>query len=122
MLPGRPPTQPRLTAKAAEYSEEADSYATNFLPSSVSTMTTARAADFGQHNTELGDQIANHATSGGGAMTSTTLSGNNVSHANYDSYYGPANTWNRCQTVVALANHHDHVHVSSTLSFSELPS
>ena len=113
------PANQGLQPKAAEYKEEvADKFGvTNFSlyrPGSNDDPGKGLAVDFVVNdNTELGDQIANYATSDMESNDINYVIWKQRFYANYDSYYGPANTWNLMPDRGGdTANHYDHVHVS----------
>jgi hypothetical protein len=113
------PANQGLQPKAAEYKEEvADKFGvTNFSlyrPGSNDDHGKGLAVDFVVNdNTELGDQIANYATSDMESNDINYVIWKQRFYANYDSYYGPANTWNLMPDRGGdTANHYDHVHVS----------
>ena len=113
------PANQGLQPKAAEYKEEvADKFGvTNFSlyrPGSNDDHGKGLAVDFVVNdNTELGDQIANYATSDMESNDINYVIWKQHFYANYDSYYGPANTWNLMPDRGGdTANHYDHVHVS----------
>lgn len=113
------PANQGLQPKAAEYKEEvADKFGvTNFSlyrPDSNDDHGKGLAVDFVVNdNTELGDQIANYATSDMESNDINYVIWKQRFYANYDSYYGPANTWNLMPDRGGdTANHYDHVHVS----------
>ena len=113
------PANQGLQPKAAEYKEEvADKFGvTNFSlyrPGSNDDHGKGLAVDFVVNdNTELGDQIANYATSDMESNDINYVIWKQRFYANYDSYYGPANTWNLMPGRGGdTANHYDHVHVS----------
>lgn len=113
------PANQGLQPKAAEYKEEvADKFGvTNFSlyrPGSIDDHGKGLAVDFVVNdNTELGDQIANYATSNMESNDINYVIWKQRFYANYDSYYGPANTWNLMPDRGGdTANHYDHVHVS----------
>lgn len=113
------PANQGLQPKAAEYKEEvADKFGvTNFSlyrPGSNDDHGKGLAVDFVVNdNTELGDQIANYATSDMERNDINYVIWKQRFYANYDSYYGPANTWNLMPDRGGdTANHYDHVHVS----------
>ena len=113
------PANQGLQPKAAEYKEEvADKFGvTNFSlyrPGSNDDHGKGLAVDFVVNdNTELGDQIANYATSDMESNDINYVIWKQRLYANYDSYYGPANTWNLMPDRGGdTANHYDHVHVS----------
>lgn len=113
------PANQGLQPKAAEYKEEvADRFGvTNFSlyrPGSNDDHGKGLAVDFVVNdNTELGDQIANYATSDMESNDINYVIWKQRFYANYDSYYGPANTWNLMPDRGGdTANHYDHVHVS----------
>ena len=113
------PANQGLQPKVAEYKEEvADKFGvTNFSlyrPGSNDDHGKGLAVDFVVNdNTELGDQIANYATSDMESNDINYVIWKQRFYANYDSYYGPANTWNLMPDRGGdTANHYDHVHVS----------
>ena len=113
------PANQGLQPKVAEYKEEvADKFGvTNFSlyrPGSNDDHGKGLAVDFVVNdNTELGDQIANYATSDMKSNDINYVIWKQRFYANYDSYYGPANTWNLMPDRGGdTANHYDHVHVS----------
>ena len=113
------PANQGLQPKVAEYKEEvADKFGvTNFSlyrPGSNDDHGKGLAFDFVVNdNTELGDQIANYATSDMESNDINYVIWKQRFYANYDSYYGPANTWNLMPDRGGdTANHYDHVHVS----------
>lgn len=113
------PANQGLQPKAAVYKEEvADKFGvTNFSlyrPGSNDDHGKGLAVDFVVNdNTELGDQIANYATSDMESNDINYVIWKQRFYANYDSYYGPANTWNLMPDRGGdTANHYDHVHVS----------
>ena len=113
------PANQGLQPKAAEYKEEvADKFGvTNFSlyrPGSNDDHGKGLAVDFVVNdNTDLGDQIANYATSDMESNDINYVIWKQRFYANYDSYYGPANTWNLMPDRGGdTANHYDHVHVS----------
>lgn len=113
------PANQGLQPKVAEYKEEvADKFGvTNFSlyrPGSNDDHGKGLAVDFVVNdNTELGDQIANYATSDMESNDISYVIWKQRFYANYDSYYGPANTWNLMPDRGGdTANHYDHVHVS----------
>ena len=113
------PANQGLQPKAAEYKEEvADKFGvTNFSlyrPGSNDDHGKGLAVDFVVNdNTELGDQIANYAISDMESNDINYVIWKQRFYANYDSYYGPANTWNLMPDRGGdTANHYDHVHVS----------
>ena len=113
------PANQGLQPKVAEYKEEvADKFGvTNFSlyrPGSNDDHGEGLAVDFVVNdNTELGDQIANYATSDMESNDINYVIWKQRFYANYDSYYGPANTWNLMPDRGGdTANHYDHVHVS----------
>lgn len=113
------PANQGLQPKAAKYKEEvADKFGvTNFSlyrPGSNDDHGKGLAVDFVVNdNTELGDQIANYATSDMESNDINYVIWKQRFYANYDSYYGPANTWNLMPDRGGdTANHYDHVHVS----------
>ena len=113
------PANQGLQPKVAEYKEEvADKFGvTNFSlyrPGSNDDHGKGLAVDFVVNdNTELGDQIANYATSDMESNDINYVIWKQRFYANYDNYYGPANTWNLMPDRGGdTANHYDHVHVS----------
>ena len=113
------PANQGLQPKVAEYKEEvADKFGvTNFSlyrPGSNDDHGKGLAVDFVVNdNTERGDQIANYATSDMESNDINYVIWKQRFYANYDSYYGPANTWNLMPDRGGdTANHYDHVHVS----------
>ena len=113
------PANQGLQPKVAEYKEEvADKFGvTNFSlyrPGSNDDHGKGLAVDFVVNdNTELGDQIANYATSDMESNDINYVIWKQRFYANYDRYYGPANTWNLMPDRGGdTANHYDHVHVS----------
>ena len=113
------PANQGLQPKAAEYKEEvADKFGVTsfslYRPGSNDDHGKGLAVDFVVNdNTELGDQIANYATSDMESNDINYVIWKQRFYANYDSYYGPANTWNLMPDRGGdTANHYDHVHVS----------
>ena len=113
------PANQGLQPKAAEYKEEvADKFGVTYFslyrPGSNDDHGKGLAVDFVVNdNTELGDQIANYATSDMESNDINYVIWKQRFYANYDSYYGPANTWNLMPDRGGdTANHYDHVHVS----------
>lgn len=113
------PANQGLQPKAAEYKEEvADKFGVSnfslYRPGSNDDHGKGLAVDFVVNdNTELGDQIANYATSDMESKDINYVIWKQRFYANYDSYYGPANTWNLMPDRGGdTANHYDHVHVS----------
>ena len=113
------PANQGLQPKAAEYKEKvADKFGVSnfslYRPGSNDDHGKGLAVDFVVNdNTELGDQIANYATSDMESNDINYVIWKQRFYANYDSYYGPANTWNLMPDRGGdTANHYDHVHVS----------
>ena len=113
------PANQGLQPKVAEYKEEvADKFGVSnfslYRPGSNDDHGKGLAVDFVVNdNTELGDQIANYATSDMESNDINYVIWKQRFYANYDSYYGPANTWNLMPDRGGdTANHYDHVHVS----------
>mgnify|MGYP000845822510 FL=1 len=113
------PANQGLQPKVAEYKEKvADKFGVSnfslYRPGSNDDHGKGLAVDFVVNdNTELGDQIANYATSDMESNDINYVIWKQRFYANYDSYYGPANTWNLMPDRGGdTANHYDHVHVS----------
>ena len=113
------PANQGLQPKVAEYKEEvADKFGVSnfslYRPGSNDDHGKGLAVDFVVNdNSELGDQIANYATSDMESNDINYVIWKQRFYANYDSYYGPANTWNLMPDRGGdTANHYDHVHVS----------